>query len=175
MSATEAVTTSTPPQPVDAVVERLNDPAVAAALVSLLDNVELLSTLVHGLSSFVERGDTIMDSLATGLTELRTANAESPRKVELPSLDQLSDLAGALTRATPLITDVLDSHMVSPETVDVLSLVSEAAVEGAANARKQGSTVGGLRAALRILKDPEVGRGLGLLVEIAKSLGRRLR
>lgn len=49
-------------EPIDAVLDRLNDPAVAAAMVTLLDNIDLLSTLVVGLAGFMDRGDTIMDS-----------------------------------------------------------------------------------------------------------------
>lgn len=54
-------------QPVDAVTERLDDPAVAASLVARLDNVELLPTSVLGLSGLLERGDTIMDVVAEGV------------------------------------------------------------------------------------------------------------
>lgn len=51
-------------EPVDAVMDRLNDPAIAAAMVTLLDNAEMLSTLVLGLAGFMKRGDTIPDSVA---------------------------------------------------------------------------------------------------------------
>ncbi|MDH3302926.1 MAG: hypothetical protein OES24_20695 [Acidimicrobiia bacterium] len=51
-------------EPVDAVIDRLNDPEIAAAMVTLLDNAELLSTLVVGLAGFTERRDMIPDSAA---------------------------------------------------------------------------------------------------------------
>ena len=71
-------------EPVDAVVERLNDPTVAASVVTLLDNAELLSTLVLGLSGLIERGDTIADSLAAGVAELSEGARASGEELALP-------------------------------------------------------------------------------------------
>lgn len=164
---------TTPHTPRDVVLERVNDPAVAASLLTLLDNAELLATLVRGLSDLLQRGDTIMDSVATGVTELRAAGRADRTAAPAPTPAELAALAAALTRSTPVITAVLDSSMVSDDTVALLSLVSESASEGAARARQDGTRVSGLRGALRALRDPDVGRGLGLMVEIARALGRR--
>ncbi len=161
-------------EPVDAVVDRLNDPAVAASLVTLLDNAELLSTLVIGLSAMLARGDTIMDSISDGVNEMKSNGFVNPVDVALPTPAEVTGLVSAMSRATPVITDVLDSSMVSTETVDLLSLLSAAATEGAANARRRDTSVRGVRATLHALKDPDVARGLGMFVEIARALGRRL-
>lgn len=169
MSATDAVTTH---EPSDVVRERLNDPAVAAALVTILDNAELLSTLLLGLAGFVERGDTIMDSVASGVGELKAVGLPEGSGLSLPSPAEITGLVSALTRATPVMTEVLESPMVSSDTVELLGLITASASEGAARARQTNASVTGLRAALRALKDPDVGRGLGLIVEIAKALGR---
>lgn len=48
-------------EPVDAVLERLNDPATATAMITLLDNADLLSTLVVGLAGYMERSDAVSD------------------------------------------------------------------------------------------------------------------
>lgn len=159
--------------PSDAVVERLNDPAVAAALVTLLDNAELLSTLVLGLSGFVERGDMIMDAVAEGVQDFKKAGGAKPSG-DMPSLTELGSVAGQLASSAPALEGVLNSSMVEPETIALLSQFSEAATEGAANARANNTRVEGIRSAVKTLKDPEVQRGLGLLVEIARSLGRRM-
>lgn len=160
-------------QPIDAVTERLNDPAVAASLVTVLDNVELLSTLVLGLSGLVERGDMIMDAVAEGVTDFKTARA-SQRAQGQPSMGELAEVAAQLSAATPLLKEFLDSPMASRGTVELLSLVSEAATEGAANARANQTEVTGVFSAAKTLKDPEVQKGLGFIIEIARSLGRRM-
>ncbi len=170
--------TTTPPTattaPVDAVIDRLNDPAVAASVVTLLDNAELLSTLVLGLSGMLERGDTIIESISTGIDDVIAAGRADRPDLTLPTPAELTALVSALSRATPVITNLLDSEMVSDETVAVLSRLSGAVKEGAAAARTNRTSVRGVWAALKALKEPEVARGLGFLVEIARALGRRL-
>ena len=165
--------TDTHIEPVDAVRERLNDPAVAASIVTLLDNSELLSTLVLGLAGFMERGDMIMDAVAEGVNDIKVARASSAATTELPSISELATLAGQLGGASPLLGQLLDSPIARPETIGVLSALSEAAAEGMANAEQNKTAVSGAFGALRALKDPEVARGLGVFLEIAKALGKR--
>ena len=171
MTATDAIAPVGQPQPIDAVADRLNDPAVAASLVTLLDNAELLSTLVLGLSGMIGRSEMIVDSFAEGLGDLRAAGAARPDGV--PSLSELGTVAGELAAAAPTLRHVLASPMTSPETIDFLALLSEAAVEGSETARREQTRVSAF-GALKALKEPEVQRGLGLLIEVARSLGRRI-
>ncbi len=173
MTGTDPTTTAHAVRPADAVVERLNDPGVAAALVTLLDNAELLSTLVLGLNGFVERGDMIMDAVAEGVNDFKASGALSGAG-ELPSLSELGSVAGELAEARPALQGVLDSAMVRPETIELLSLFSEAATEGAAAARANDTRVGGIRSLLGTLRDPDVQRGLGTIVEISRALGRKM-
>lgn len=160
-------------EPIDVVAERLNDPTVAASLVTLLDNAELLSTLVLGLAGFVERGDVIMDSVAEAMGEFKRAGGLT-RPEGAPSLAELGTVAGELSQAAPLVSQVVSSAMASPETIDLLSMVSVAATEGTENARRNGTRVTGVFSAAKSLRDPDVQRGLGLVIEIARSLGRRV-
>lgn len=153
-------------------LDRLNDPDVLSALSVLFDNAELLTTLVGGLAGLVERGDTIVESVASGVGELKTASRAQTSG--LPAVGDLAALAGALVRATPVITEVVTSPMVRSDTVALLAMVSEAAAEGAARARETPRPVTGLRSAVKSMKDPEVARGLGMMVEVAKALGRRM-
>ncbi len=166
--------TSTEPtsRPLDAVTQRLDDPAVAASLVTLLDNAELLSTLVLGLSGMVERSESIMDSVAESIHDFRDAGGARPEGA--PSLAELGQVARELADAAPLLQAVLDSAMAKPETVELLSLVSEAATEGAARARATGAQVGPV-ALMRALREDDVQRGLGLVIEISRALGGKLR
>lgn len=158
--------------PIEAVAERLNDPGVAAALVTILDNAELLSTLVLGLAGFVERGDMIMDAVAEGVNDFKAAGAAKPDGA--PSLAEIGATAGALAQTGPVLDALLDSAMVRPETIALLSDVSEAATEGVATAKANDARVGGIRSLLGTLRDEDVQRGLGVLVEISRALGRRM-
>jgi hypothetical protein len=157
-------------RPGDAVIERLDDPAVAAALVTLLDNAELLSTLVLAISGVLERGDTIIESVAGGVQELKDAEFG----IGVTRVSKVLEVATALEANLPSILAVLRSPIADPRTVEVVSMLGEATTEGVARARKGETRVTGAFGALRALKDPDVSRGLGVLVEIAKSLGQRI-
>lgn len=157
--------------PSEAVVERLNDPGVAAALVTLLDNAELLSTLVLGLGGFMERGDMIMDAVAEGVNDFKASRGDT---APMPSLTDLSAVAGELAEARPALNAVLSSTMVEPDTIALLSEMAEAATEGVTNARSNQTKVSGLRGVVGLLRDEEVQRGLGMLVEVSRALGRRM-
>jgi uncharacterized protein YjgD (DUF1641 family) len=114
-----------------------------------------------------------MDAVAEGVQDFKQARPDGDG-TELPSIADMSALAGQLSNAAPALTHVLDSKMVDPKTIDVLSMVSEAAAEGVANAKANRTEVTGVRGAVRAIRDPEVQRGLGLLIEISRSLGRRV-
>jgi hypothetical protein len=172
MTDTQSRVTEDRHEPVDAVMERLNDPAVAASLVTLLDNAELLSTLVLGLSGLIERGDVIMDSVAESVAELKAAGGSFGDSSALATLKEGAIAARQLAASAPLVEQVLGSSMARPETIELLSEVSAAATDGAARARANDTRVVGVRGALHALKDPDVQRGLGLVVEISRSLGR---
>lgn len=165
--------TSTEPtsRPIDAVAERLDDPAVAASLVTLLDNAELLSTLVLGLSGLIARSESIMDSVAEGFHDVRAAAGARPGGA--PSIAELGQVARELRDAAPALQAVLDSSMTKPETISLLSLVSDAATEGAAAAQANDTKVSAF-GAVRALRDDDVQRGLGMVIEIARALGRKL-
>lgn len=161
-------------RPADAVYEKLNDPAIAASLVTLLDNAELLSTLVLGLSGMMERGDFIVDSLAESVNEVKAAGSPLPAGMSLPSMSDLTAVSQEFAGAAPVLRSILTSPMLNHETVELLGLVSDAASEGAARARSEETQVSAL-GAVKALRDDDVQRGMGMLIEIARSLGRRLR
>ena len=165
MTATESPAGT---QPVDAIAERLNDPAVAASLVTLLDNAELLSTLVLGLSGVVARSEFIMDSVAEGVNDMRRASGDQPG----PSLAELRTVAAEFAEAAPALREILNSSMLTTETISLLSLLSEAATEGAAAAGRTERT--SIFALLKALRDDDVQRGVNMFVEISRALGRRM-
>ncbi len=162
-------------QPVDAVTDRLNDPTVAASLVLLLDNAEMLATLVSGLNGFLERGDTIIDSVASSVREIKDARTASGSDFDLgKTVADLKSAAATLNEALPSINQLVRSGMLNADTIDLLGLVSESAVAGRRAAQANDTTVKGVRGAMKALKDPDVQRGAGLLIEIARALGKRV-
>jgi Protein of unknown function (DUF1641) len=157
----------------DRLLDRLEDPRTAAALHSLLDNVELLAVLLGGLDGLARKGEVIGDTLAEVLTEARAA-VDATGLDPMTTSRQLSTLIPTLAAASPAINRILDSPIVEPEPIEVLSETAVALVKGLKSAQANETRVG-LTGLVRATRDDDVQRGLGFLIEVAKVFGRNLR
>lgn len=168
------------PSPTDELLARLERPEVVGALTTLLDNADVLAFLVVALDGFLSRGEVIADSLAGGIGEMRGAAKAGGVGGGLPRLDLLklagdvSALAGPLAAATPALSALLTGPLGEPRTVAALSRLASALAEGADRAAAEPTGPTGVFALLRVLKDEDVSRGLGFLIQVARSLGRQL-
>ncbi len=163
--------------PATVLAQRLAEPRTAAALNTLLDHADLLAVLVTGLDALVSRSDTITDSLASGVSELRAAG--EPTRASAAQLAttarQLSALAPPLLDKLPVLEALLGSDLADPKVIDVASTASRAVVAGAEQAQANDLKISGVRALLRALRDPDVSRALGFVFAIAKALGTELK
>jgi hypothetical protein len=160
--------------PADSVRDRLDDPQVAAALNTLLDHADVLAVLVSGLDGFVRRGDTITETLSSAVSEFRGASpgADALKGVDLQSLAaSLATLSGSVVSATPALNTLLTSGLTDPQAVQVLASLGDALIEGKAGAADLPKGIYGL---WKAAKDPDVARGLGFLLAVARSFGRRV-
>lgn len=161
--------------PADELLERLDDPVVAAALNKILDHVDLLALLIGALGGFFERGETIVNTVADGVRELRGATEGGPSVLADLDLGALATSLAALARAASTLDTVVKSPMLTDQrAVSTVTLLGEALIEArqAAAAAPAGPT--GLFSLLRMLRDEDVSRGLGLMIETARALGRKL-
>jgi uncharacterized protein DUF1641 len=165
---------------VDALKRRLDDPAVAESVSLILDHVDLVATLLTGLDGLVRRGDVISDSVASAVDEVRTASAGRPGAKLLPDIDlprlqsTLGDLASAVVEIAPTLKALLHSGITDPATVRLLADAGDALVEGKAAADQNPRGPRGVFALVRVTKDPDVSRGLGLLIQVARAFGKKL-
>lgn len=151
----QLVTTS----PADELLERLDDPRVAGSLALILDHADLLAMLVAGIHGVFERGDTIANAIADGVAEMRGTGDGG----------LVSNLAGA----APSLGAVLGSAS-DPRFGPTVALLVESLVDGKEEFSKNPSGPGSVFGLLRALKDDDVSRGLGLLIQVAKALGRKV-
>ncbi|MEE6140227.1 DUF1641 domain-containing protein [Mycobacterium sp. 050128] len=166
--------------PGDEVIARLDDPAIASSLSLILDHADLLATIVVGLDGLLRRAEVIGDSVASGVAEIREVAVARGSQQTWPSIDlaALSDtatrLSAAVVDATPALDRLLHSPLTDPQTAEILADVGEALLEGkrAADADPRGPK--GVFALMRVAKDPDVSRGLGFMIQIARAFGRRL-
>ena len=172
--------------PADRVRAKLDDPRVADSLNDLLEHADLLAILVSGLDGLVRRSDTISDSLTSAIGEAKGDVAGASLTASIPGIDALKsiDLAGLaqsfatlsdkVVDATPALNSLLSSRLTDPQATEVLAQLGEALVE-AKTANAQGAHgPKGLFGILKAAKDPDVARGLGFLLQVAKAFGRQL-
>jgi hypothetical protein len=153
--------------PSDALRARLDDPKVAAALSLLLDNAETVALGAVMVDGLLRRADTISANIEGSLKDAKTIGDSfsylaAPTKRLAYDAPRIADAADAL----------LESGMLSREVVNLLGALAGALVTGANEAKKNGTTVAGIFPALKALKDPDVARGLGFLIEVSRALGR---
>jgi hypothetical protein len=157
----------------DRLLDRLSEPRTAASLNLILDNIELLAVIVAGLDGLARKGETIGDTLAEVLAEVRAATKATgldPRA----TTQQLATLIPTLADASPAINRILESPIVDPEPIAVLSETAVALVKGLQRAQANQTRVG-LRGLYQASRDEDVQRGLGFVLEVAKEFGRDLR
>lgn len=157
---------------------KLEEPRVAAALQDLLDHADLLAILVVGLDGLMRRGDEISATISKAIGELRVAAAgssESLRSLDLPKLaGSLRVLSAAVADATPGLEALLRSDLTDPRMIEAVSMVSRSVIRGTEQAKTEPLKPNGVLPLLRALKDEEVARGLGFLLQVARALGREL-
>jgi hypothetical protein len=176
VASVSVMPTAQQPDPAQALAQRLAEPRTAAAINTLLDHADLLALLVSALDGLLSRGDTITDSLADGMSELRAAG--EPTRVSATSLvataQQLGAIAPPLLDRLPALEALLGSDLADPKVIEVAGLAARAVTTGAEQAPGDDFKVTGVVGLLRALKDPDVSRALGFMLSIAKALGQEL-
>lgn len=186
MTSASVIANARSADPAEALGERLSDPRVAASLTILLDHADLLAVLVTGLDALVSRGDTIADSLADGVAELRTAGEQTQAdraqlagaarqlKALTPAVLDKLPLMESLLNGLPVLESLVSSDLADPRLIGISGTVARAVVRGAEDAATAPVPATGIRALLRALKDPDIARALGFVLSIAKALGKDL-
>jgi len=136
--------------------DRLLTPSPTDELLARLADPQI----ARAVSTLLDNAD-VLAFLAVGLDGILSRG-----EVIADSLaDGISELRGAAGAAGPLV---------DPGTVRVLSRLAGALTEGLAAAEARPSGPVGALALLRALKDEEVARGLGFLIQVARVLGRQI-
>jgi hypothetical protein len=151
----------------DALAEALSDPQVRDSLAVLAANASTLALLVSSTQALLLRSRDIMDNVNDRVEVLREASNE--REIDYT---QYRDLLLAFHDASPTVQSFLQSPILQPEIVDVISRVGQAALEADQATRGRTATVGGAFALMRQLKDPQVQETLAFFVTFAKAFGR---
>lgn len=159
--------------------QQLDDPRVAAALLSLMDHADLLAILVQGAGDLLSRSDAISKNLSHGIATLRDVGQATFKE----SLDEI-DFAGVTTSllglgrsfadASPAIIRLVESDTISPAAIDVIAMTARSLVAGHQVAAEKNETIK-VGTLVKAVRDEDVMRGMGFLIEVARSLGKALK
>lgn len=153
------------PSPVDSLLSKLDEPRIVNALNNLLDHADLLAFLVIGIDGLLARGDAIGEALAETVSEARSAGGAGAADLA-EVIGSVSALSGAVVKATPALESLLSS--------DVIAKLASAVTAGAERAKVEPMKTSGVFSLLKALKDDDVARGLGFLLQVVRAFGHEL-
>lgn len=171
---------------------RLDNPDTAEALDKILDNLGLAAFMLSSIDGFLQRSDTVIESVADGVHDLRSmAPANDPRLMEnlTQALPQLVNLLPQLTAMLPALTNVasrletilnspefdalMKSGVFAPQTVGIVGQAGDALVTSYQANQVAPKSIG-LMGMFRALQDPDVQRAMGFLVDFGKRFGQAM-
>lgn len=166
--------------PGDRLIQRLDDPGVASSLSLILDHADLLAILIVSIDGLVRRAEVIGDSVSATVADARQGLTAAKGQRSFPEVDvaALTDtvtrLAASAIDAAPALDRLLHSALIDPQTADVLAQAGDALLEGKQAAEADPRGPKGVFGLMRITKDPDVSRGLGFMIQVARAFGKRL-
>lgn len=112
--------------PQDRLQARLADPETVDSLNRLLDRVDLMAFMLEAVDGFLRRSDTVVESVAEGVRDLRDASGGGSPVPLLETLPKLARSGAQIADVTtrPAFTNVLDSGLLErlgdPRTLHLL-------------------------------------------------------
>ncbi|SCX32610.1 DUF1641 domain-containing protein [Mycolicibacterium fluoranthenivorans] len=166
--------------PGDRLIQRLDDPDVASSLSLILDHADLLAILIVSIDGLVRRAEVIGDSVSATVADARQGLTAATGQRSFPEIDvaALTDtvtrLAAAAADAAPALDRLVHSALLDPQTADLLAQAGDALLEGKRAAEADPRGPKGVFGLMRVTKDPDVSRGLGFMIQVARAFGKRL-
>ena len=163
----------------DVLLEKLEDPRIVAALVSLLDKSDKLAFFAELLEGFLQRSEGLLESASLSVGQLGRAGTTALKKsLENVDLDDLKSASGQLQGMLPLLRDFASELGALKEAgffdVEVVKIVGRAGRAMAATARDPkafSSDMRGIFSLLGLLKDPDIARSLNFVISFARHFG----
>jgi hypothetical protein len=163
----------------DVLLEKLEDPRIAEALVSLLDKSDKLAVFADMLEAFLQRSEGMLESVSKSVGQLGRAGTTALKKsLENFDLDDLKSASGQLQGMLPFVRDLANEFGVLKEAgffdADVVQILGRTGRAMAATVRdpKAHSTdARGIFSLIGLLKDPDIARSLNFMISFARHFG----
>ncbi len=165
---------------VDELRERLDDPKVARALGSILDNADVLALMVSMAEGFMRRGDEVIGATGDLVHELKTTVEAASHGIDTGAVMQgMGEFISAMPETAPAVSRVVRSgaleELTSPALISLLQIVSRSLNQASSDFETNPVQVKGPVSMMRALSDDDVSRGLGFTLTILRALGRGLK
>lgn len=163
----------------DVLFEKLEDPRIVEALISLLDKSDKLAFFTDVLEGFLQRSEGLMESVSQSFGQLARAGTSALGKsLENIDLDDLKSASGQLQDMLPLLRDFVgelgalkQAGFFDAEVVKIIGRTGRAISATARDPKALSSEARGVFSLLGLLKDPDVARSLNFLISFARHFG----
>lgn len=163
----------------DILLEKLEDPRIVEALVSLLDKSDKLAFFTEVLEGFLQRNEGLIEVVSRRLGQLgRAGTSALGKSLEKIDLDDLKSASGQLQGMLPLLRDIVNQFGVlkqagffDAEVVEIIGRTGRAMAATARDPRSNSADTRGLFSLLALLKDPDIARTLNFVISFARHFG----
>jgi uncharacterized protein YjgD (DUF1641 family) len=157
----------------DPLAAMLADPEIRASLAVIAANAPTLAVLTTTLNGLLERSPVITSNINQLIGQLRDSVEDTPDGTSvIEDVKSLAGLGRTVGGHTDAINAVLNSPILSPEVVDVIGRLGEAAKIADEATKGKKAPQRSVFALLRELKDPEVQQTIEFLLTFAKAFGQ---
>jgi uncharacterized protein YjgD (DUF1641 family) len=163
----------------DVLLEKLEDPRIVEALVSLLDKSDKLAFFTEVLEDFLKRSDGMLESVSRSVGQLGRAGTNALAKsLENVDLDDIKSASGQLKGMLPLLRDfasefaaLKQAGVFDAEVVKIIGRTGRAMAATVRDPKAHSSETRGIFSLLGLLKDPDIARSLNFLISFARHFG----
>jgi uncharacterized protein YjgD (DUF1641 family) len=163
----------------DALFEKLEDPRIVEALISLLDKSDKLTFFTEVLEGFLQRNEGLLEVVSQRMGQIgRVGTSALAKSLEKIDLDDLKSASGQIQGMLPLLRDVANQFTVlkqagffDPDVVEVVGRMGRAMAATVRDPKAQSADTRGVFSLLGLLKDPDIARTLNFVISFARHFG----
>ncbi len=169
----------------------LSDPKALEAITSIVQNIDKIAFSIEAIDGLLQRSDTIIENVSEGIKDATGGLEVNSLVTLLQTLPRLAEAAPQLVEVTnqlvPVFTSeelqnfinsgalerLLGSGILSAQAIGVVGYAGQSLVHSYDTTKDHDRQVGML-GLLKAVRDPDVQKALGFLVEFGKQFGREI-
>jgi hypothetical protein len=163
----------------DALLEKLEDPRITGALISLLDKSDKLAVFANALETLLQHSEGTLESISRSVGQLGRSGTDALKKsVEILYLHDIKSATVQLRDMLPLLQDLgrkfqllREAGFFDAAVIQVIGRTGRAMAAAARDPNANSSDGRGIFSLMGLLKDPEIARSLNFAISFARHFG----